>query len=83
MNKDLLFGSIGTLMTSIGISSANEWLELVSLILTILGAVMTLIVIPIINWYRNAKKDGKITAEEIKEGIDIAKDGVDKLKKGE
>ena len=31
-------------------------------------------------WYKRAKEDGKITADEIDEGIEILKDGADRLK---
>ena len=31
-------------------------------------------------WWKEAKKDGKITPEEIKEGVDIVKDGFDDVK---
>lgn len=30
-------------------------------------------------WYKEAKADGKITKEEIKEGVDIIKEGVDEI----
>ena len=32
-------------------------------------------------WYKDAKADGKITKEEIKEGIDIIANGVEDIKK--
>lgn len=31
-------------------------------------------------WYKKAKADGKITKEELKEGVGIVKDGVDEIK---
>ena len=31
-------------------------------------------------WYKEAKADGKITKEEIKEGLDIVSNGVDEIK---
>lgn len=31
-------------------------------------------------WWKEAKKDGKITKEEIKEGLDIVKDGLEDVK---
>ena len=30
-----------------------------------LGAIISMIVLPILSWYKNAKKDGKITTDEI------------------
>ena len=36
-----------------------------------------MIVVPLLSWYLKAKKDGKITAEEIKDGAETLKDGLD------
>ena len=34
----------------------------------------------LINWWKNAKKDGKITKDEIKDGVDIIVGGVEDIK---
>ena len=39
-----------------------------------------MIIIPLWNWYKNAKKDGKITKEEIEEGVKIVSDGSQNIK---
>ena len=74
-------GVIGTSLQT------EEILRIVSLIITIIGGIITWIVIPILNWYNKSKADGKITTDEIIEGANIIKDGVEKLdqetKKGE
>lgn len=75
MNKELIAGVAGTALTAAGTASANEVLETISLILTIIGAIITLIVVPLLNWYNRVKADGKITKEEIKEGIEIISEG--------
>lgn len=75
MNKELIAGVAGTALTAAGTASTNEVLETISLILTIIGAVITLIVVPLLNWYNRVKADGKITKEEIKEGIEIISEG--------
>jgi uncharacterized membrane protein YukC len=36
------------------------------------------IVIPLIKWYKEAKKDGKIDEKEIKEAIEIVENALDK-----
>lgn len=81
MKQELLSGTIGTTLSIIGTAmQTNEILETISLVITIIGGVITFIVVPILNWYRHAKKDGKIDADEIKEGLDIIVDGSEKLK---
>lgn len=69
---------LGTTTSTIGtLAQTNEMLRTISLIITIIGAIISFIVIPLLNWHRNAKKDGKITEEEIEEGLNIAKKGID------
>lgn len=81
MKQELLSGTIGTTLSIIGTAmQTNEILETISLVITIIGGVITFIVVPILNWYRHAKKDGKIDADEIKEGLDIIVDGSEKVK---
>ena len=85
MNKEVIGGICGTSVSAVGTASqTNEILQTISLIITILGAVITTIM-AIMNWWKKAKADGKITKEEIHDGIDIimggAEDIKDKLKK--
>lgn len=80
MNKELISGAIGTTLSAVGTSlQTNEILEMISLIITIIGAFISFIVVPLINWYKHSKKDGKITIDEIKIGANIIKDGVEKI----
>ena len=82
--NELLGGVIGTSTSAVGTAlQTNDVLQTISLIITILGGIVTLIVLPLLNWYRKAKQDGKITEDEIKEGIETLNDGLDKLKKGD
>lgn len=60
------------------IAQTDEIFRIISLILTIISAVIVL-ARNIYEWYIKAKKDGKITAEEIKQGTDIIIDGVQKV----
>lgn len=81
MNKEFIGGIVGTILSSTGaIANLNEWLTIVSTIITILGGIVTLIVIPLVAWYKKSKEDGKITKDELEEGVNIIKDGVDELK---
>lgn len=80
MNDNVVGGIIGASLSVSGLAVApNEVLQTISLILTILGAIVSFIVVPLLNWHREAKKDGKITAEEVAEGLETLKDGVEKV----
>lgn len=79
MKEEFIIGGVGSVVTLTGASlSPNEILTTISIILTIIGTLITFIIIPLINWYKNAKKDGKITKEEIKDGVKTLKDGAEK-----
>lgn len=80
MKNELIGGSIGTALSAIGTGlQTNDVLQTISLVITIIGGLITFIIVPLVNWYKNAKKDGKIDTEELKDGVDILKDGVDNL----
>ena len=81
MKQELITGTIGTTLGVIGTAvQTKEILQIISLILTIIGALITYIVVPIIAWYRKSKKDGKIDIDEIEEGVKIISDGSNKVK---
>lgn len=81
MKQELLSGTLGTTLSIIGTAmQTNEILETISLVITIIGGVITFIVVPILNWYRHAKKDGKIDNDELKDGVGIIIEGSEKLK---
>lgn len=80
MHDNVVGGIIGASLSVSGLAVApNEVLQTISLILTILGAIVSFIVVPVVNWVKDAKKDGKITAEEVAEGLETLKDGVEKV----
>ena len=79
-NKSTIGGLVGNVLGVVGTSlQTEEVLRIISLIITIVGAIITWIVIPIINWYNKAKADGKIDSKELDEGITIISDGIDKV----
>lgn len=81
MKDEIIMGTIGTGLSAVGTATqTNEILQTVSLIITIIGGLITFIVLPLLNWYNKAKQDGKIDAEEIKEGVQIITDGSEKVK---
>ena len=79
MRKSLNFivGGLASGLSAVGTSiQTNEVLQIISLVLTIVGTLITFIVLPLLNWYIKAKKDGKITIEEVKEGVDTLQEGI-------
>jgi len=81
MKDELIGGSIGTALSAIGTGlQTNEVLQTISLVITIIGGLITFIIVPFVNWYKNAKKDGKIDKDELKDGVDIIVEGSEKLK---
>lgn len=81
MKTELIAGGVGATLSVVGtVTQTNEILQTISLIITIIGAVIFMIIIPLISWYQKAKKDGKITSEEIKDGIDIVVGGIKDVK---
>ena len=81
MKREIFEGSIGAAISAVGTAiQVDEVLKYVSLGITILGGIISMIIIPILNWYKEAKRDGKITKEEIEEGVKIASEGVNEVK---
>lgn len=56
----------------------NPVFSIISWVLTILATVVTL-AFTIWKWWKKSKEDGKITKEEIKEGIEIVADGAKEI----
>ena len=81
MKDELIGGSVGTALSAVGTGlQTNDVLQTISLIITIIGGLITFIIVPLVTWYKNAKKDGKIDADELKEGVKIVIDGSEKIK---
>ena len=95
MNYKYLIGSlIGNGLSVAGVALTETQLQtaesIVAIICMVLGLLITItcsIILPLIKWWKKAKEDGKITAEEIQEAQDILEEGMkdlkDKDKKGE
>ena len=82
--KSLAGGIIGSALSGVGATISLEQLDrIISIVCSVLGAIITIvcvIVIPLIKWWKNAKKDGKITKEELQEGVGIIKNGIEEVK---
>ena len=80
-----IVGLIGSVISAIGLSVSAETIDhVVSTICSIMGLLITLtacLFIPIIKWYKNAKKDGKITEEELDDLSHIIEDGKNEIDK--
>ena len=80
MKDKLILGSIGTVLSAIGTGlQTNEVLETISLIITIIGGIITFIIAPLISWYNKSKVDDKIDTNEIQEAIKIISNGSEKI----
>ena len=81
MKDKLILGSIGTVLSAIGTGlQTNEILETISLIITIIGGIITFIIAPLLSWYNKSKADSKIDTNEIQEAIKIISNGSEKIK---
>lgn len=83
-DKIITGGTVGAILSVAGTGlSATEAQQIVSMACTVLGLLITIVTavfIPIWKEIRAAKKDGKITPEEMEDIANTAKDGVDKIK---
>lgn len=81
MKDNLIYGSIGTALSAIGTGlQTNEVLETISLIITIIGGIITFIIAPLLSWYNKSKVNGKIDTNEVQEAIKIISHGSEKIK---
>ena len=78
-SKEVIGGIVGTSVSAVGTGlQTNELLQTISLVLTIVGTCIT-IAMALINWWKKAKEDGKIDKDEIKDAVDIIKDGAESI----
>ena len=89
--KAFLSATVGATLGAVGTATqTNETLETISLVITIIGAVLSFIVCPLLSWFNHAKKDGHIDSEEIEEltkditkGLNEVGDALDEHKRVE
>lgn len=89
--KAFISAAIGATLGAVGTATqTNETLETISLIVTIIGAILSFIVCPLLSWFNRAKKDGHIDSEEIEQltkdiskGLNEIGDALDEHKKGD
>ena len=79
MKNEYIAGGVGAALGVVGTATQiNETLQTISLIITILGALVSFVVVPLLNWFKDANKDGKITPDEISEGVETLQKGISK-----
>ena len=67
------------LQYAISLAQVEDALRIAGIVLSVIISVL-IIIDKIITWWKNAKADGKITEDEIKEGVEIIKDGTQEIK---
>ena len=89
--KSFISAALGATLGAVGTATqTNETLETISLIVTIIGAILSFIVCPLLSWFNRAKKDGHIDSEEIEQltkdiskGLNEIGDSLGEHKKGD
>ena len=73
---DYVFDGIALALAGVQVEEVMKWVQLA------LGIVATIISLAfsLWQWWKKAHADGKITEEEIKDGIDILKNGTNEIK---
>lgn len=79
------FGWLGCALSAIGAGlSVTDLQAIISIIATVIGLLITItssLIIPMIKKIKKANEDGKITADEMLEIAETAKDGLEEVKK--
>ena len=80
-HEGLVGGTVGTMVSalSINVDNLHSIESIVAIVCTVLGLLITIItsvVIPLCRWYAESKKDGKIGVDEVVEGAETFKNGL-------
>ena len=85
MTDRTFFGLIGTGVGAVGAGlSVNELQAIISIVVTILGFLISVAIpwiIKLIKWWKKSKKDGEIDEKELEELEGIIKEGSDEIEK--
>lgn len=81
--KTIIGGVVGNIISFTGLSMSSEDLaNITSVIVSIVGLVITIVsvvIIPLVRWWKEAKKDGKIDSKEIKDATNIIQNGIETI----
>ena len=80
-HESLVGGTVGTIISALAINVDNlrSIESIVAIVCTSLGLLITIItslIIPLVKWYARSKKDGKISADEVVDGVETLRDGL-------
>ena len=64
---------------AVALTQIEDILRIVGIVLSVIISVL-IIIDKIMTWWKKAKADGKITEDEIKEGVGIIKEGAEDIK---
>lgn len=80
-HESLVGGTVGTMISALAINVDNlrSIESIVAITCTSLGLLITIItslIVPLVKWYARSKKDGKISADEVVDGVETLRDGL-------
>lgn len=80
-HESLVGGTVGTMISALAINVDNlrSIESIVAIVCTSLGLLITIItslIIPLVKWYARSKKDGKISVDEVVDGVETLRDGL-------
>ena len=80
-HESLVGGTVGTMVSALAINvdDLHSIESIVAIVCTVIGLLITIItslIIPLCRWYAQSKKDGKISADEVVEGAETLKNGL-------
>ena len=83
-HEGLVGGTVGTMVSalSINVDNLHSIESIVAIVCTVLGLLITIVtslIIPLCRWYAQSKKDGKISADEVVDGAETLKDGLQEI----
>lgn len=77
--KDFTEGLVNACSYVLTATMTKEVFQIISLVVSIIGT-LVIVFTKVFDWYTRAKEDGKITKEEIKEGVKSITPEIEKLK---
>lgn len=80
-HESLVGGTVGTMISALAINVDNlrSIESIVAITCTSLGLLITIItslIVPLVKWYARSKKDGKISTDEVVDGVETLRDGL-------
>jgi len=77
--RDFTEGLVNACSYVLTATMTKEVFQIISLVVSIIGT-LVIVFTKVYDWYTRAKEDGKITKEEIKEGVKSITPEIEKLK---